>query len=167
MDHQFVLSTIANAIGGFVAGIAVALTCVASKTIGRAIVSWTASTLPRCPDTERTREELQGLIEEMGSLERATFAVDLLLRSAPLKAEISESAAACPTPRGRRDSKHERAAEFLSRLRRLDPGAEAILRLRYLDNKADDEIASTLGLSARDVVVTRQKALARLRRFAA
>ena len=62
MDPQFLSSALANAIGGFAAGLAVAIVCLASRKLCRAIVCSRTSRLPQCPDADRAREEIAGLV---------------------------------------------------------------------------------------------------------
>src|ERR1700689_4163303 len=93
MDSQFLSSALANAIGGFAAGVSVAIVCLASRKLCRAIVCSRTARLPRCPDADRAREELAGFVDELHVVERAGLSAQLLLGFAALSREIAARAA--------------------------------------------------------------------------
>ena len=87
LDPQFPWWILSNAIGSFAAGVAVLIACTASKKLSHAIVKWRTSRLPKGPDAERVREELERMVEDLHAVGRVKL---LLLRTAALRREIVE-----------------------------------------------------------------------------
>jgi hypothetical protein len=92
MDPQFPWWILANAIGGVLAIAA----CAAFTPVIRNIVRRRTSRLPNTPDTERVREELEGMASEMGVEERIVLAANLLLNITRLHNELAEWTAESP-----------------------------------------------------------------------
>lgn len=67
-----------------VCGFALALAACAHKRVCRAIVRRRAARLPKGPDAERAREELESMLDEMTTAERLELSASLLLNSAVL-----------------------------------------------------------------------------------
>jgi hypothetical protein len=92
LDPQFPWWILANAIGG----VLTAAACAAFTPVIRYIVRRLTSRLPTSPDTERAREELEGMANDMGIEERIALAATLLLHSKSLHDELSARAAETP-----------------------------------------------------------------------
>jgi hypothetical protein len=92
MDPQFPWWILANAIGGVLTLAAFA----AFTPVIRYIVRRLTSTLPEAPDTERVREELEGMAAEMRAEERLVLAASLLLNISRLHDEFAARAAGTP-----------------------------------------------------------------------
>ena len=98
MDPQFLSSALANATGGLAAGLAVAIVCLASRKLCRAIVRRRTSMLPKGDDADRAAEELDGWAIDLTAAERIDLAGQLLLQAAELSEEIEQRVARTAKP---------------------------------------------------------------------
>lgn len=157
MDPQFLCSALANAIGGFAAGLGVAIVCLASKRLCRAIIRWRISRLPKGDDADRAAEELDGWAADLTAAERAELATHLLFRSAALSREIAERAAGRTVSNARRARAHEyerrieeqfqlRLFKVARALTELDPLAAQVVVMKHHGAMTTNAVAGALGI---------------------
>ena len=91
-DPQFPWWILANAIGGVLAFAA----CAAFRPVSRLIARRRTSKLPKCPDADRAKEELEGWAIDLGAVGRVELAANLFLNLRRLRQELAQRAAETP-----------------------------------------------------------------------
>ncbi len=129
-------------LASLLATICAAILIAGTKGVGRRIIRWTTSKFPKANDTDRVREELEGMImNDMTKRERAGLAVNLLANSRALRRELAERIAA--------ELPHDKETLSLTRLWRMTRFRAAEIRHTSKDHrvrmeKLTDEMMETV-----------------------